>query len=67
MKIRKLFKFLEYTFNKKRLPMEKLRRSESTSIAVNSNNFTDLEQLATKEESRLKDSDVTAKAEKIYY
>lgn len=57
-KIHKLFKLLEYTFNRIQFPLEKLRREEKANIKLNSDTFEDPADKADAENERLKDSPV---------
>ena len=57
--IRKLFKFLEYTAKRKQFPLEKLRRVEKANIKVNSESFEDPADVVAKEETRLKDAEIS--------
>lgn len=56
--IRKIFKLLEYTVKRKKMPLEKMRRKETANFQVNSDTFVDPEVTAKEEEERLKDKDV---------
>lgn len=65
MSIRKIFKLIEYTLNRKQMPLEVLRRKETANASVSSPNFVDPAITAESEAKRLENEPVV-KYEEIF-
>lgn len=58
---------LEYTFKGKVMPMEKLKRNETSNVSVNSKNFVDPADKVAEEAKRLENSPVHPGPSNFYY
>ncbi len=65
MEVRKVFKLIEYTLNRKQMPLEVLKRNETAYAVVSSPNFVDPAKTAGKEAKRLENEPVT-KYEEVF-
>jgi len=66
MNTRKFFKFLEYTFNRKQMPLEKMKRKETSNASVSSPDFVDPAIMVESEAKRLENKPIAEPSE-LYY
>ena len=64
---RRFFKMLEYTFKGKVMPLEVLRRKETSNASMNSQNFVDPADKVAEETKRLENEPVHPGPSNLYY